>query len=465
MSIRLRITLWFTVSLVIVTVLTLGIVLSISNSVLKKTVQEDLISLVEDNADEVKFFSSTDHINPNDSDHLYIEYGSGYLGIEDDFLDVLNGISSALYSEDGVLIYGGNPIARQAAEMEFLNNRVQKISVDGKTYFIYDAALDVLQTETLWIRGVVSKQQGTANLSLIAEFSLTLVPLVLIIAIFGGYLIADRALEPVSKIANAARMINRGRDLKKRIELSSGRDELHKLADTFNDMFERLDEAFETERQFTSDVSHELRTPMSVIMAQCEFTLEKERTVEEYIAALKVIRRQGGKMTRLITDMLEFTRLERKADDFIKEPVDMTALIKSVCDDMCLIQERGIKLEYEVEENIEVAGDKVLLTRLVTNLISNAYRYGKENGSIKVILKSDGERVTVSVEDDGIGISPKDKDRIFNRFYRADSSRSNKGTGLGLSMAQEIARFHGGDISVESEEGVGSKFIFEIPKK
>jgi len=160
-------------------------------------------------------------------------------------------------------------------------------------------------------------------------------------------------------------------------------------------MIARLDESFEAERQFTSDVSHELRTPMSVIMAQCEYTLDEERTPQEYERALRLIRRQGRKMTKLINDMLDFVRLERRGTNYQIEKLNLSALVNSVCEDMSLIRERGISLEHEVEDEIWVDGNPALLSRLLSNLISNAYRYGKDDGHIKVRLKKSQDEVTL----------------------------------------------------------------------
>ena len=227
-------------------------------------------------------------------------------------------------------------------------------------------------------------------------------------------------------------------------------------------MFERLEDAFETERQFTFDASHELRTPVSVIAAQCEYTLERTRSNEEYEEALQTIQRQGRKMSRLINDMLDITRLEIRADSYIQEAVDLTQLVTSVCADMALIQERGITLGWEVQENIIYKGNPVLLTRLLTNLVSNAYRYGKEHGHIQVTLRRKEKEIELAVSDDGIGIAIEEQQKIFRRFYQADQSRSNSGTGLGLSMVYEIAQIHGGEIDVESTLGQGSTFVFRL---
>lgn len=154
-------------------------------------------------------------------------------------------------------------------------------------------------------------------------------------------------------------------------------------------MIGRLDESFKAEQRFTSDASHELRTPMSVIMAQCEYTLEKERTAAEYEDALKVIRRQGKKMSKLIDDMLCFARLDRNQDSYPGEEVNFSALVDDVCGDMALLRDKDITLDRETEPGIFFYGNTMLLTRMLTNLISNAYRYGKQNGRIHVVLKRD----------------------------------------------------------------------------
>lgn len=220
---------------------------------------------------------------------------------------------------------------------------------------------------------------------------------------------------------------------------------------------------FEAERQFASDASHELRTPMTVIMAQCEYSLEAERDGEEYRQALGVIQRQGRKMSRLINDMLDFIRLEIKKDSYPRKPVDMTELTESLCADMALIQEKGITLRCEAEKGVTVNGNGELLARLLTNLVSNAYRYGRENGHIHVRLETCGRSVALSVADDGIGIAPEEQEKIFRRFYQVDGSRTGTGTGLGLSMAWEIAQFHGGSVRLESTPGQGSTFTFVMP--
>lgn len=357
------------------------------------------------------------------------------------------------------MIYGENPISRQVSDLEFVDSKVQRIKVHHTLYYIFDRKLTLKGLEELWLRGVVSEKQGMTQMSDITRLSLLLLPFMVLVSVTGGYLIAGRMLRPIQKISESASQISSGGDLKKRIAIGDGKDELHQLAKSFNAMFQRLEESFDAEHQFTSDASHELRTPVSVILAQCELSLEEPRSSEEYEDALRTIQRQGRKMSKLVNHMLDFTRLEMRADSYMRQKLDLTELVRSVCFDMALIQEKEIVLNYEVQEQVEFVGNYQLLSRMLTNLISNAYRYGKEQGHIFVSLKHLEQEIELSVADDGIGIATEEQEKIFRRFYQADNSRSVAGTGLGLSMVYEIVQFHDGTISVESELQNGSTFI------
>lgn len=462
LSIRSKITLWFSVALVIIVTITYLAVLAVSDQVIQKTIRDNLIETVEHNVDEVEFYNSIEEFDLlTDVDH-FLQYNDGFLEIDDDFLNSVNQIYTALYNSDGFLMYGENPVAKDVSELKFSDSQVQRIDIDGIKYYVFDRKLSAKGVEGLWLRGVVSEEQGQTQMASISHTSLIILPLLVVFTIIGGYLIAGKALKPIRKISDSAEQISMGNDLKKRIEIGDGKDELHQLANNFNEMFDRLDNAFQVEKQFTSDASHELRTPVSVILAQCELTLESERTADEYIEALEVIERQGDKMSKLINDMLAFTRLELKADQYEKSEINLSELVNSICSDMALIRDKNITLNFNTEDSVICTGNRNLLARLISNLISNAYRYGNENGNIFVTLKKKNNKVILSVKDDGIGIAKEEQDKIFERFYQADSSHTGVGTGLGLAMVKEIARFHNGNISVESEIGEGSTFILEI---
>ena len=463
LSIRFKITCWFTVALMLVAFLAYVTVFFVNHQIIQKTIRDNLVETVEHNVDEIEYYDSLDSIDLYHETDFFCIYGEGYLEIDDDFLDQVNEVYTALYHTDMALLYGENPISRETAGLGFVDAAVQRLKVKGTAYYVFDRRLELEGLEGLWLRGVVSEKQGITQMSDVIRISLLVLPALVLVSAVGGYQLARHMLRPIQEISASAAHIGTGSDLQERIDLGEGRDELHQLADSFNGMFQRLEEAFEAERQFASDASHELRTPVSVITAQCEFSLEQRRTAEEYEQALRTIQRQGGKMARLIHDMLDFTRLERRADSYAMEEVDLAELVRSACEDLALIQERGIRLRCEAEGEAMFYGNRQLLSRMLANLVSNAYRYGKEGGHILVRLQGGEQGLELSVADDGIGIAPEEQGKIFKRFYQADRSRTGVGTGLGLSMVSEIVRFHGGRVSVESVLGQGSCFVVCLP--
>lgn len=462
LSVKLKITIWFSAIMIVIVIVTFGVIMQVNRAVMQKTIQDNLIETVEDNVDEVEYFSSMEELRESNDVDLYLAYQEGYLEIDDDFLDQVNGVSTALYQNNGRLLYGENPLTAATSGVDFSDSIVQTIKVDGVRYYLFDRSLSTEGTEGLWLRGIVSENQGTQQLVSVVRISAFALPALLLLAIIGGYWIAGRMLKPVAKITEAAVQITQGSDLDRRIDLGPGNDELHQLANVFDAMFERLDHAFRAEQQFTSDASHELRTPMSVILAQCEYTLEEPRGQEEYEEALMVIERQGRKMSRLIDDMLCFARLEQNRDVYPKEEIDLTGLVEDICSDMSLLQDKGIALTWKTEPDLLAFGNRALLARMLTNLISNGYRYGKENGRICVTLSCSDE-IALKVEDNGIGIPADQQEKIFERFYRGDAARTTEGTGLGLAMVKDIAGYHNGRVEVTSQTGRGSSFTVFLP--
>lgn len=436
LSIRLKITVWFTATLIIVVLFAFVAVFAGSHRSLRKNIQDRLIEIVNNNADEIDYYCDTDEIDElleyEDYDYL-IPYDQGYLDVDEDFLTSENEVSISLYGEHSGLIYGENPLAGTASDLNFVDSKIQQIWAAGTWYYIFDRQLTFDGSDELWIRGVMSEEQGDRQLSGMIQIALIVMPLLVVLASVGGYLIARRALNPIQKISWTARQIGEGNDLKRRIDLGEGDDELHQLAATFNEMFDHLEQSF-----------------------------EQERTVEEYEEALRVIRRQGRKMTKLINHMLDFARLEMRSGKYADETLDMAELVNTICQDMKLIREHNISLEYQTEA-VMFSGNRELLSRLLTNLVSNAYRYGNENGHIFVDLRQKESALILSVKDDGIGIAEDEQEKIFHRFYQTETSRGGEGTGLGLAMAYEIVRYYNGTIEVESAPGKGSTFTVRLP--
>lgn len=451
-----------------------------SGVVIRGTIRNYLIGMVEENTNKITYVSKEERPEPL-LGNIYIAFDDGYLEIDDDFLDKINDVSAALYNEDGTMLYGENTLEKYMTENKFTSSKVWSMDIEGEVFDVYDRQLNITLPgeDKLWIRGIVSRTDSTAQLNEITRISLFVIPILLLILIALMYFLIDRLLSPLGNIERTAEQISEGYDLKRRIEVGDNNDEVSKLAKIFNGMLDRLERAFNTERQFTSDASHELRTPTSVIMTQAEYTLEKERTVDEYIDAMKVIDKQSRRMNVLLGDMLDYTRMDQKSDRYEMDELDISRLVTETSDQMTLVGEKNINLTVDVEPWLKVKGNEVLLTRMIQNLISNAYRYGVEDGNITVKLArvrnndsgsgsgtgspTKDNMVELSIIDDGIGISKDDQEKIFDRFYQSDASRSIQGTGLGLSMVKKIVELHKGEIKVESEEKRGSTFRVQLP--
>lgn len=469
-SITAHITLWSTVVLITLELMTFLVFRLVSGSTLEKTVRGYLLSSVNENTDKIEFYSADKPKGSEDVDNILIRYKDGFIEIDDDFLDEINDVQSALYTTDGTMLYGKNPIARNMEGEVFSSSRIYKYkSAPGANWYVYDRKLTKTGLEDLWIRGVVTLSAEEMQLYDIFRSALFFVPVLLLTGIVGSWVTAKQSLSPVRKIEKTVSEITHGKDLDRRIEVGDIDQELYDMANAFNAMLDRLEHSFEAEQQFTSDASHELRTPMAVIMAQTELALEKERTPEQYKQALEVIRRQGRQMNALIASMLDYTRLELRPENYPLTPLDYSELMNAVADDMSLIGYKNISLHVEIEDGIHIEGNDLLLERALRNLIDNAYKYGNENGNIYLKLHLTAENTAeCQVIDDGPGIPEGELEHIFDRFYRGASYKSGRvpGTGLGLAMVRKIAEIHNGTIRADSsdKEGEsGSTFTFTIP--
>ena len=231
-------------------------------------------------------------------------------------------------------------------------------------------------------------------------------------------------------------------------------------------MFDKLQAVFERERQFTSDASHELRTPASVIIAQCEYALAHARSEEDRNEALEEVLKQARRMSALIGQLLAFARADQGKAKLNEERLNLSELAQRVMEQVAeLAEEKNISVTGNITQNIYVNGDETLLIHLIFNLLENGVKYGRQNGNLHVSLHEDDLNVICTVTDDGIGIGQEDIHKIWERFYRAEYSRSSEGFGLGLPMCKYIVQAHGGEIFATSTLEAGSTFRFTIPKK
>ncbi|MGF7142241.1 signal transduction histidine kinase [Anaerotaenia torta] len=448
LSIKLRVTLWYSLLMLLLAGLVLGFMVFVSEYIAERGTKNALIGAVEDNMEE-------------------LEYEDGEIEIDDDFAFYKSGVSSIIYSAEKQRIDGHIPSGFQSEE-PLQDKTLHTVQSQGRQFFCYDRRVVLEGGGELWIRGVIAADENAGIIGSIMRAAFILLPFIVLIAALAGYQITRSSFRPIDRIIRAAGEISEGSDLSKRIALGEGRDEIHRLADTFDHMFRRLEVSFEEEKQFTSDVSHELRTPVSVILTQCEYALERSLTEEEYREALETVQRQTVRMSQIISVLLAFTRLEQGVDKAVFEDTDLSELTGMICEEQTGSGKKGIRLFAEIEPGIHAMVDRTLITRLLSNLLSNSYQYGREGGNIRVTLEREGSHILLSVADDGIGIDTADLDRIWSRFYQANPARTadeSGSMGLGLAMVRQIARLHRGEVGVESTLGKGSIFTFRLPVK
>lgn len=448
LSITLKITLWFTVFMIVLSAIVFAFIAVVSDSTATNQLRGALTGLVDDNADEV-------------------DYDDDVLELDDDFISHKDGISCLVFYANGRKFSGYAPHEELEAG-PFENGRIQRITIGSESYLVYDKLVLFDKEEDVWIRGIVLESSGALTSSAVYQAVLFALPLLIILAAVGGYLIAKRSLRPIQKISETAEEIGSSGDLSKRIEMDSNGDELHRLAGTFNNMFDRLEANFEAERHFTSDASHELRTPVTTILAQCEYAFENASGEQELYEAIGAIQKQGYRMSRLIESLLHFTRMEQRTEKPTFELIDLSAAVLGVCHEYKELGEKNITLTAYVQPGIGMKADTALMAQLLGNLIKNAYRYGVENGSIQVNLRAENQNIVLSVADNGVGIASDELPNIWNRFYRVEKSRSaakGSGFGLGLAVVRQIADLHRGKIYVKSELSRGTIFTIVFPEK
>jgi signal transduction histidine kinase len=306
-----------------------------------------------------------------------------------------------------------------------------------------------------------------------------LLPIMLALAGVGGFLLARRALRPIDDITRTARAIDAS-DLSRRIGYDGTNDEVGRLAHTFDHMLDRLQASFERERCFTSDAAHELRTPLTALKGQLGVTLSKKRQPEEYADTLRDMEQQVDRLIRLSNDLLFMARLEQCQRHDPPEEIRVSDLLAALADQVQpLAADKAIALDDHLSPGLDVLGREDLLIRLFTNLLDNAIKYTPSGGRVMLRAWQEDGYVHVDVSDTGPGIAPEHLPHLFERFYRVEGSRVRVqdggllvgeegtpvygGAGLGLAIAQEIARGHGGSLTVRSTPGAGSTFKVWLP--
>ncbi len=289
-------------------------------------------------------------------------------------------------------------------------------------------------------------------------------PLILIVLFLIARLIAGRSIKPVTMITETSRRITKD-NLKDRIVLPQNKDELYVLSKTINDLLDRIENAVEREKQFTSDASHELRTPLTVLKGTLEVLIRKSRTQAEYEDKIKYSITEVNRLNNLVDQLLLLARFENQKQSLKIEKVYLNALILDI---LTLysgkINTKKITINHSFSKDYFIESDNYLVSIIISNIISNAIKYSEEQGEISIILSKKEGKTICTISDNGIGIAVEDLDKIFNPFYRSSPTNHPeiKGSGLGLSIVKKIAQLLHTKFEIKSEINHGTVVILSF---
>jgi two-component system, OmpR family, heavy metal sensor histidine kinase CusS len=290
-------------------------------------------------------------------------------------------------------------------------------------------------------------------------------PLTLLVAVSGGYFLARRALTPVHNITQTAKQITADR-LSQRVAVDNPHDELGSLAQTLNEMIERLESSFTEMQRFTADAAHELRTPLAVIRNEAEVALRLPRSSDEYCRVLENLLEETNRLSEMADQLLFLCRQDAGLLHTASEIVAVDDLLREVVGNMQLVaEEKGVSLSLNENPSCQLLADRRQLRRVFYNLLDNAIKYTGASGQVTVSSNTTDGRLSVMIADSGVGIPQEHLPRVFDRFYRVDPSRTGDGSGagLGLSICQSIVKALGGSIRLESSAGQGTKVRVVLP--
>jgi heavy metal sensor kinase len=485
-SIRFKIVIWYTIILVLV--LSLFSTLVYLN--LHKTLDDDLNAVLQLKAEGVadsietyweiekenviakgvdkEVFSKINNLNFIKIAQRWVNEQSTdpeLLGIIVHIYDAKGELISSSENASGIIYIQEQNIKDLLLRRNHYENRLFKRIPSGNSEMMRVFTIPIIENkELVYIIQVASPMTTLQDMlrKLRLNF-IVLFPLVALLSIIVGFLLANLIIHPLSKIISAVHRIT-AEKLKVHIDIPKANDEIRELVVTFNSMLEKLDGSFSSQKRLIQDISHELRTPLTIMRGEMEVALKKARSPEEYITVLKSGLEEIRHVSLMIENMLILSRFDSReiSMDIKSFPIDR--LLNDIVNDLYILAERkGITIRINSSHDNFINGDEQQLRRAFLNVIDNAIKYTPEGGNILIGLEKIDGFTRIKVMDNGIGISPENLPFIFDRFFRVDKSRSSEGFGLGLSITKSIIEAHKGILSIESNPVQGTTLIIDIP--
>jgi signal transduction histidine kinase len=373
------------------------------------------------------------------------------------FVQIYNLEKNLLIKSANISLFSPLPLRNSDNEKEpqFENLEVKDNSLRAG----YFPLLNDKGRKVAYLQIATFKSEYSAILNQIILFNVFTLPAIIIIIIAASFFLAKRSVNPLNKIIETAKNISE-KNLSARIEYkASSSDELGRLRDTLNNLFERMENHIKQISQFTDHASHQLINPLTAMKTQLDFILKKDRTTELYTETLLAMKEQTDRMIEVITSLLIIAREDRGFSSE-KNLFDVSKQIKEIVESSF----NGLNIILDLDEEVYLNGDQDKIRIALENIIDNAIKYS-DNKPVNISLKTYNRTALIQVNDLGIGINDKEKEKIFERFYRGETADKLgiKGFGLGLSLAKSIIIQQGGSIKVENNVPNGTKVILSIP--
>lgn len=355
-------------------------------------------------------------------------------------------------------------------KLKYYSNAINNELFDGKLDNISVRQIQVPLYQGTKIIGflivAISLEDSIMVLNNLFKILVFAYPLILLVLFLIARFIVGKSIKPISSIIETSNIITKD-NLKSRIPLPAKKDELHLLSKTINNLLDRVENAFEREKQFTSDASHELRTPLAVIKGTLEVLIRKPRKEEEYKEKINFCINEVNRLNHLVDELLLLARFENQKQTLKIEKVSLNAAFLDVISrNSTILNEKKINCVAHFSKDFYVQTDAYLFSIIVNNILTNAIKYSKHNSTINFDIIEINNNLVCSITDTGIGIAEEDLQKIFHQFYRSKSNQHPeiKGTGLGLSIVKRLCTLLQIELQIESKENEGTKVMLTFAK-
>lgn len=455
-TVTFRLTLYYTILFGVVSLTVFGLVYVTLTANLKQRMDEAL-------RNEVHAFEMFYRINGIDALREEFKWEAEAVGIQRVFFRIISPHLDVMATSD-MSAWKGLVLPRNLAQ-RLVNGQeaLETLTIPGTEHHARVISKQIFDGNIIQIGNTVHDDE-----ELVEAYRQIFTSAIMIMLLCGaivGWLVARRAMAGVERVTETAVGIGKG-DLSRRVPQGNEGEEINHLAMTFNDMLERIQGLVKELRDVTNNIAHDLRSPLTRIRGIAETTLIGESTLDAYREMAGMVIEESDRLVEMINIMLEIAMAESGVRDLPRDEVDMTELAKEAWELFhVLAEDKKVWLGIEVpQEHLIIQGDRSRLQRIIANLLDNAIKFTPRGGKVLLAVEGTLNHVIVSIIDNGMGIDPQDLPHIFERFYRADRSRSTPGNGLGLSLVQALVRCHGSEITVESDPGKGSKFTLSLPR-